>query len=382
MTMNLTSTIRILTGSMALAVGSSAMGQSLTLLGFPDGSAGSVAKDLSDDGSIVIGESYSYSAAPTFVARNGIREDSSLTNYELVTGDGRFLVGTSRSNFLTYRYNSDGSGPTLIPAAPGAPAGAQPRAVSRDGGTIAGNSSNSISRAWYWTSATSSVLMPRVATWDYAYGVSPEGRYVVGFGESANLGQPFLYDITTQQYQFLQTPASTNYAQAYATSENGMVTVGTAIGLLAPWGTDPVIWREGKIRSLWDSRTTFLSGEAKSISLDGSIVTGFGATSSSQSSPFIWTESTGMMLATDYLMNFGVTLPADSQISDLLVSGDGRTFTGTIGIGTTYQAFVATVPGLGGPALGFIATIGMCRRRRGTAGGTKFAGSEDRFGPR
>ena len=57
MTMNLTSTIRILAGSMALAVGSAAMGQSLTLLGFPDGAEGSVAKDLSDDGSIVIGES-------------------------------------------------------------------------------------------------------------------------------------------------------------------------------------------------------------------------------------------------------------------------------------------------------------------------------------
>jgi hypothetical protein len=382
MTMNLTSTIRILTGSMALAVGSSAMGQSLTLLGFPDGSAGSVAKDLSDDGGIVIGESYSYSAAPTFVARNGIREDSSLTNYQLVTGDGRFLVGTSRSNFLTYRYNSDGSGPTLIPAAPGAPAGAQPRAVSRDGGTIAGNSSNSISRAWYWTSATSSVLMPRVATWDYAYGVSPEGRYVVGFGESANLGQPFLYDITTQQYQFLQTPASTNYAKAFATSENGAVTVGWAIGLVGLGNYDPVLWRNGQIESLITSASSFRSGQPSSVSADGTIIAGNGDTGGTTGMGFVWTQATGMVTANEYLANVGITLPANSIVTNAIVSGDGKSFSGTIEIGSTYQAFVATVPGLGGPALGFIATIGMRRRRRDTAGGTKIAGSEDRFGPR
>src|SRR5262249_49252627 len=129
-----------------------------------------------------------------------------------------------------------------------------------------------------------------------------------------------------------------------------------------------VVWRSG-VLELLNEGPGFVTSWARDISDDGSVIVGTGG-SASAAVPFVWTAAEGMQPLPNFLMNNGVTIPPGCTFVDCsAVSGDGRTFAGVAQTGSSYETFVATIPG---PGVWPTAVVGLAavalRRRRHAVG--------------
>jgi len=173
------------------------------------------------------------------------------------------------------------------------------KAVSRDGSTIVGISMVGLDdRAFIWTEPTGMKALPFLPgtayPWCGAYAVNADGSVVVG-----------------------ESYASDGYSYA-------------------------VRWVNGKVMDITNS--SFPNSIARAVSNDGLVIAGAWGQLG-----VIWTVTTGMLLAKDYLAVNGVIVPPDINIWQInAVSGDGRTFGGLAVTPNGGMGFVATIPEPGG----------------------------------
>jgi len=233
----------------------------------PGGELFSSASGVSADGSVVVGSSYTANGNEAFrwTQATGMVELGDLAGVALllsgfgprVSADGSVVVGTSNSDFDAYRWTQAtgtvGLG-NLEWASSGGASG-----VSSDGSVVVGYSTNYSSwEAFRWTQQTGMVglgdLLSSVDTtsrfFSIASGVSGDGSVVVGYSQSVNGQEAFIWN-STQGMRSLQQVLTNDYGldltgwflnEANAISADGLTVVGS--------GTKPNGQTEAWIASL------------------------------------------------------------------------------------------------------------------------------------
>lgn len=325
---------------------------SLTLIGLGPAGQGSRVNAVSADGRYAAGTI----AGGAFVwNRDTGRSDFASTEADVpdasgaygVTNNGRVvgeaaLAGGGRGAFL---WNGPGAFQSLGTAHPVLPR-SRATGVSGDGSVIVGISTNageSTIRPFRWTEGGGMQLIPVGGSQVYATGVSRDGSTVVGWGDFIGAGTTNAFTWTadggTQALQHLPGPFLAS--QAYGVNSDGTRVVGySSTGHAA-------LWTNGVPMDLGVA-----PGTDQSIAFcvnDDATVVGGHAFLSTNGMPLaaVWTPDTGMVLLTDYLISYGITIPTGWTPREVLgVSSDGKTLVGYGDNGVVTQGFVATIPSL------------------------------------
>lgn len=290
----------------------------------------SVGGAISDDGR-VIGGMYTAASSRQEVFRwtdqqifTGVGRPTGGTQVRVtsMSADGNVMIGYNENPITTqsvgFIWTPQGGLRTL----PGSNLGTRARDITADGQKVVGSrASGSGSRAFTWTEAGGTVLLPGLDSRNYggAWAVSGDGRYVVGYGEFQVEGRYF---------------------------------------------SNPVVWENGLLRDL-GRIDGYVDGHASGISDDGRVVVGILYPVDGPQAAFVWTQATGMVLMRDYLASYGVMVPGFLELSnDPMISGDGLTFAAIGGANDGLGGgFIATIP-CPGAAAGMLAGVLANRRRR------------------
>lgn len=192
-----------------------------------------------------------------------------------------------------------------------------------------------------------------------AYGVSGDGNLVVG--EATLPSRAFVWTPSAGM-QFLTALDGSISGSARAVNFDGSIIVGTSrTAATGPAGT---MWINGVPQQLFGATPNITDFTPRGVNDDGSVIAGLVGIGAFAYAG-VWTPSTGAMLLSDFLDANGVTLPAGSEFTSCnALSADGLTFGGEIFIDGHRQGYVATVPGPTGSALlGVLVALKSMRRR-------------------
>jgi uncharacterized membrane protein len=326
-------------------------------LGVPPGEVGSEAAGISADGSTIVGNAYASSQytpphAFLWTAAGGLEPLDELpgSTGSVAAGasaDGSVIVGqcifsTPSSFSRACRW----TGPNAV-ADLGLPVGWEADAVSADGSTIVGGTSDGSSYTAFRWPATGgfSILDLSASCPSRATGVSADGAVIVGIGG-------FRWTQETAVECFARAPNSgSTYVEGI--SGNGLVAVGTATFQTQDALGNPVTrfqslrWTStGTVLDLGMAATPYpLAQYAAAANFDGSVVVG-----STGLGVFVWTPASGVLDLTTLLRFLGNDLTGWTLTDAKGVSADGSTITGfgthqlAPGGPTRTEAWVATVP--------------------------------------
>jgi probable HAF family extracellular repeat protein len=293
--------------------------------------------------------------APAQVAFFGVGDlpgGGFLSECYAATADGRLVVGGSIVGGSGFNQIYDAfalDSETGMRQAFLAPAGsAKAYAVSADGSVIVGASDHgSFSelgvQAFVWTPSGAVEIgdLPGGASGvprGYARGVSADGRWVVGIGESPSGTEAWRYDTHTGQFQGLgDLPGGTFASYAYAVSGDGSTIVGQSYA--ADGNQQAFRWSQGTgmvaMGYLPYSAGTTPASSAEAASFDGSVIVGWSRSSAAGNNgqeAYRWTAQTGMQPLGD--------LPGGAfQSWAYGVSADGRVVVGRASIAGTCGPF-------------------------------------------
>lgn len=298
----------------------------------------------SSGGNVLVGTMHTDSSTSSYMLRRPYRRVGSGPLLDLgllpgnsrgyangVSGDGGTVVGAcewgslSAVNGQAFRWTQQGGMQGLGYVGPGG-GFSQALDISRDGTTIVGQSN---ADAFVWRQGTGTVGLPRLP------GVSP-----------------------------------TSFTRADAVNADGSVIVG--IGTSPQTGTSTALrWTAGGVQDL-GTLPGYLRSVATAVDGSGNVICGdiYTSLTGLPDTAFVWTPQTGMKLLSDFLLSYGVSVPAGYRISHVsAISEDGLTFAGhVVSLGTPphSQGFVVTVPA---PAAGFALVLlpALRRRRRPSA---------------
>ena len=322
--------VRLLLLSLASAVAfgshatADAANRFVSLGDLPGGSFESAARDVSADGSVVVGTSVIAGAQPA----------------ELI--------------YEAFRWHAD-TGLTGLGDLPGGQIASFATAVSADGRVVVGESSSTASdccdEAFRWSLETGlTPLGDLPGGYDHlqssAQDASADGSVVVGMGSSAKSinGEPFRWTNETNLNPVLNLSQSFILSTALGVSADGSVIVGRQP---AANGVEAYRWTAGTGAVGLDGQNDrFQSSEATSVSADGLVVVGRGASTrlpeittipifgdpSLMTEAFCWTQSSG-------LVGLGIRPGGDFSIAND-VSADGSV---VVGIGSGNSQHTALV---------------------------------------
>lgn len=358
----------------ASALLSSALGQSLTTIGFASPQTGSRIYGLSDDGRSAAGCNIGFGNRALHWTVDGGRDDfgNPIPQYSSVaqgiSGDGVYAVGyrytpehlgsrAVRFNTITRQYDEMGirSGWYASRAS----------AASGDGHVVVGqsyseNSYNS-QRAFVWTpqSGYRDIGILPGMFFSEANAVSRDGSMIVG-SSTGGVSRGYTWTEESGMVPLADVPGDSQNSQARGMSSDGRIIVGYGQNYAA-------VWRDGVPESLgsFQGYRTL----ATDCSDDGTVIVGTTQRGSALGDyAIIWTRSTGIILLSTYLRSNGVDIPADFGLTDVRVSADGRTFAGmsTTRISGTFlnTGYVATIPS---PSASLLLSLSLAiapRRRR------------------
>jgi probable HAF family extracellular repeat protein len=255
---------------------SSLMGATFQRLGdFSGGSFSSIALDISNDGSVVVG--------------SGTTVAGSLA-FRWTQSTGMVSLGNTFSQSSASKISADGS-------------------------TIVGGGD---SKAFRWTQSGGMVILPSLsgATSSDASGVSADGSVVAG----TSGGQAFRWTQSTGTVGLGYLSGKTT-STVYSASDDGSVVVGTSGGQAFRWtqsgGMQGLGYLPGDNTDSW----------AHNVSPDGSVIVG----TSGSTHSFRWTQSSGMVGLGD-LSGMNVTHP-------VAASNYGTTIVGASYSNVTYQCY-------------------------------------------
>jgi len=338
-----------LAGGVVLAT-SVASAASFTSLGFmPDGTE-SYARDLSNDGSVVVG----YGFIPP-----GPGEFTGFRAFRWTPTDGMVSLGTLPGGeySTSLDVNDDGS---VVAGWSGTPTndhafrwindsmqdlGTLPghyysnaRGVSDNGSVVVGRSGTTSNyfRAYRWTGDVMTdlgVLSGYVAS--AAYGVSGDGLVVVGYCKKSQANTNLAFRWKNGAMTSLGKLKGGAYSEAWAANDIGSVVVGTSG---SSSGDRAFRWTNNKMTSLGT-----LSGQPYSYGLavsgDGSKVVGYSSDGTleevgdsgslvSTGRAFLWTSALGMVDLNTYLPILGIDLTGWTLREARGISADGSTLVG------------------------------------------------------
>jgi probable HAF family extracellular repeat protein len=269
-------------------------------LGHLDGSTNSDARDVSDDGAVVVGASdrgYRWTAESGMVALEDLPSGRRPRGANSVSVDGSVVVGDAqidRGRFESYRWTltggMEGLGTLIENEALG---------VSADGSVVVGRGSDqSINEAYRWTEVDGRVGLGGCCDCcSNANGVSADGSVVVGRG---NIGSGAFRWTSEEGMVHLGEPGN----EALGVSADGSVVVGSGS---VQSGNEAFRWTEaGGMVLLGDLPGGEFESSAGAVSADGSVVVGNGTTDSGNEG-FIWTQANGMERLQDVLETNGTT---------------------------------------------------------------------------
>jgi len=296
-----------------------------------------------------------------------------------ISADGSVIVGAGRSasGQEAFRWTNSG-GMVGLGDLPGGPFSSLAWSVSADGSAIVGMSISPAfgQEAFRWTSQDGMVGLgapPGGYYPTFAWDVSGDGLVVVGHAT-----YPVSIDLRVHEairwtsadggvgLGFL--PGGSD-SEAYAASADGSVVVGygdsSSGGQAFRWTS------QGGMVGLGDLAGGVFYSRATGVSANGDVVVG-NSTSASQVEPFLWTNAGGMVGLRDYLANHKVTNLTGWTLQEATaVSADGNTIVGRgINPNGLMEPWIATIPeptsfALACMALSALAVVAMQRRRAG-----------------
>lgn len=312
---------------------------------FPGGSFYSIAKDVSADGSVVVGWSViagEFPAWPDFEAfrwdaNTGMTGLGDLPGGQIasfataVSADGSVVVGESSSAASdccgeAFRWSLE-TGMMPLGDLPGGFDHSQSSAqdVSADGSVIVGMGSSTTSingEPFRWTSASG--LNPLLSlsqnfSSNTALGVSADGSVIVGSQPSDNGAEAYRWTAETGAVGLDNENDRFQSSGANAVSADGLVVVGRGGSTRLPENTtipifgDPSLMTEG---FRWTESSGLVGlglrpgGDfsiANDVSADGSVIVGFGS-GQSRHSALVWTAANGWENIADLLTKSGIDL--------------------------------------------------------------------------
>jgi len=284
----------------------------------PGGSLKSIARGVSADGSVIVGqgntaagpEAFRWTAAGGMVGLGDLPGGNVGSGAFDVSADGSVIVGVGNLKLSSpglggdpFRWTSGGGMVNLGDLQPSGPFPGFASGVSADGSIVAGRVSRF--KAFRWNSADGLVgldELPGGPALNQANAVSDDGSVIVG-------------QLSSGAFRW--------------TSSDGMV----SLGLLPGGGQVP-----GEILRI-------VGSGSNDVSADGSVIVGY-STSASSVEAFLWTSGGGMQNLRDLLIAGGATGLTGWTLSEATgISADGRTI---VGFGTNplgeREAWIATVP--------------------------------------
>lgn len=287
------------------------------------GEPGSRAEAVSADGLVVVGSLLgSPQRAIRWTAASGVQDLGVLPGLSsssalAVSADGSVIVGWSGGPgpSRAFRWTSSCGMQELL-AAPGSSPGAFGvfgQAVSADGRIVAGSSGPFAAR-WATTVKGRLLAPPTPFNWAMAFGISGNGRYIVG--SSAWSGRAFRWS-QSAGFQDLGTLPFAFESIAYAANSDGSVVVGESDQRAFRWSKNGVMQAIGG--------TGFSA--ALAVNASGAVVVGT-RTANQAAHATIWTPGAGSLDVATVLFAFGA-MPEDWSLTQATgVSADGLTIVG------------------------------------------------------
>lgn len=309
-----------ISGAASCATALSASGQSITNLGTLSGF--SAAYDVSDDGSVVVGES----GNRAFRWSSGTMQDlgtmgGPFSGALAVSANGLVAAGYAMNSGTFTRAARWSSGVISDLGTLGAnPTSAQ--CVSGDGLVVAGMGylPNGNFMAFRWTSTEG--MQDLGVPMTHALGMSHDGTTVVGYHRLGNGDRAFRWT-TSEGLRYLDLTVSSSASDC---SGDGSVIVGSFI---SSGSTRAFLWTQGGgMQTLGVLAGHWMSG-ASAVSDDGSTVVGNsildGNHPASTSHAFLWRAGSGMTSLSQSLIDLGVDLSGWTVLRSAQgVSADGR----------------------------------------------------------
>gem|GEM_PF-355911 len=330
-----------------------------SIIGLPPVPGGSYAvpKDVSDDGSTVVGYTTSTGAGESLEAfrwKRGVGTvglgdfpPSNLTNSEFTsfawrtTGDGSAVVGHSsvtNDDSVAFKWTQAG-GLLALGDLPGGDVFSQAKGVSDDGSVVVGYSASDLgSEPFRWTLGTGLQplgTLPGGTNSGIAWDISADGAVIVGQARNSdNITEAFRWTQATGMVGLGDLPGGAFSSRAFAISRNGQWAVGRSVSAN---GNTAFIWSQatgmiglgdlpgGAVEGVFDGNAYAVSDSGVAVGSSETVVgENFG------SAAFIWDVVHGMrnlkeVLKSDYHVDMtGWTLESAEGIS-----ADGRFITGS-----------------------------------------------------
>jgi probable HAF family extracellular repeat protein len=290
----------------------------------------SEAKDVSSDGSAVVGQSGRYGFHWT--QQGGMVDLGAFGGAEGISSDGTTIVG--QDNSLAYRWTV-ATGIVSLGDLSGGSHNSVARDVTANGSVVVGRAASALGHeAFRWTQ-TGGLLglgdLPGGSFRSDAYGVSGDGSVIVGAGSSSSSSsydEAFRWTQSTGMVGLGDLPGGLFNSLALDVSNDGSVIVGWSNSSSGP---EAFRWtQESGMVGLGDMPGGGFFSKANGVSANGSIIVGVCRTSAGDDA-FVWDESHGMRVLRDILVNeygLGAELAGWKLQEATAVSADGTSIVG------------------------------------------------------
>ena len=317
---------------------------------------------LSDDGTIAVGTRSTTSQGFEWMNSTGlVLIDGVYCPFtHAISGDGQVIAGAD------FRYTASGGIQHL--GSVGNYTAPQVLSANRDGSVLVGSATTEDGKfgdAFVWTMKSGIKDLGHLYSGDYyaqASAVSRDGSTVVGFSSNDSADQAFVWTAGGGMQKLAElTPGYGG--RAYGVNSDGSVVLGMS-GVLQY----ACIWRNGVPQALGRVQAQFEQDVARVMSANGLLIGGYSYAGNGLGNlAAVWTPAGGELLV-DYLKQFGITIPSNLTLRDITgISADGTTIAGLCFDpsmpGGANGGFVVTIPtpsALGVACLGLVAF----RRRR------------------
>jgi probable HAF family extracellular repeat protein len=330
--------------------------------GPPGGDSGTFGRAVSADGRVVAGNS---SFTGFTWTREGGRAQFDTTPLVRpvpagLSGDGTVVAGTASAVGLGQRaFVRDSVGTLTDLGTLVGDVNSFANGLSRDGRVAVGNSATAVgpnyrARAFRWTAQEGMSSLPGSQPLHdevIARATSADGSVVVGYSTNLN-GADFADAFVWRNGVTTALPERDWVADAWGVSADGRYVVGDTGYIPTAVRWDLVT---GEMLEIGAGVAGF--GRGVAVSDDGRVVVG---------GVHVWREGVGAQTLSEYAASFSIALPPGVALAAARgISADGRTIVGTALVnGTMGRAFVLTIPTPGAVVMLGLAGVVASRRRR------------------